>query len=103
MGHLGPKIAHSHNSGSAVRIVLTFCTIKGIKRDMGIALGNHISGFSEKKKKKKKLFGAIWHIVITLDLLSVSFQFCRTKGQKVHGSFISYFSRKNVIWAISSF
>ena len=92
MGHLGPKIAHSHNSGSAVRIVLTFCTIKGIKRDMGIALGNHISGFSEKKKKKKKkkkLFGAIWHIVITLDLLSVSFQFCRTKGQKVHGSFIS--------------
>ena len=102
MGHLGSKIAHSHNSGSAVRIVLTFCTIKGIKRDMGIALGNHISGFSE-KKKKKKLFGAIWHIVITLDLLSVSFQFCRTKGQKVHGSFISYFSRKNVIWAISSF
>ena len=54
MGHLGPKIAHSHNSGSAVRIVLTFCTIKGIKRDMGIALGNHISGFSGKKKKKKK-------------------------------------------------
>ena len=54
MGHLGPKIAHSHNSGSAVRIVLTFCTIKGIKRDMEIALGNHISGFSEKKKKKKK-------------------------------------------------
>ena len=71
MGHLGPKIAHSHNSGSAVRIVLTFCTIKGTKRDMGIALGNHISGFSA--KKKKKLFGAIWHIVITLDLLSVSF------------------------------
>ena len=52
MGHLGPKIAHSHNSGSAVRIVLTFCTIKGTKRDMGIALGNHISGFSAKKKKK---------------------------------------------------
>ena len=79
MGHLGPKIAHSHNSGSAVRIVLTFCTIKGTKRDMGIALGNHISGFSAKKKKKIYIyiyiyiFGAIWHIVITLDLLSVSF------------------------------
>ena len=28
----------SHNSGSAVRIVLQFCTMKGTKRDMEIIL-----------------------------------------------------------------
>ena len=28
----------SHNSGSAVRIVLQFCTMKGVKRDMEIIL-----------------------------------------------------------------
>ena len=28
----------SHNSGSAVRIVLQFCTMKGTKRDMEITL-----------------------------------------------------------------
>ena len=36
-------MVHSHNSGSAVWIVLLFCTMKGAKRDMGI-----INGFSEK-------------------------------------------------------
>ena len=35
---LGMKMAHSHNSGSAVRIVLQFCTIKGTKRYMKILL-----------------------------------------------------------------
>ena len=41
MGHfdLKPRIhILSHNSGSAVRIVLQFCTMKGTKRDMKIKL-----------------------------------------------------------------
>ena len=46
MGHLGPRMSHpvsrqdvrSHNSGSAVRIVLQFCTMKGAKSDMEIIL-----------------------------------------------------------------
>ena len=29
---LGPKIAHPHNSGSAGRIFLKFCTMKGANR-----------------------------------------------------------------------
>ena len=29
MGYLGPKIAHPHNSRSAGRIFLKFCTMKG--------------------------------------------------------------------------
>ena len=32
MGHFGPKIAHPHNSGSAERIFLKFCTMKGADR-----------------------------------------------------------------------
>ena len=31
MDHLGPKMAHPHNSGSVVRIVLQFYTIEGAK------------------------------------------------------------------------
>ena len=38
MGHLGPRTAHSHISGSAVSIVLQFCTMKGAKKDMKIIL-----------------------------------------------------------------
>ena len=37
MGHLGPKMAH-HNSGSAVRIFLKFCIMKGANRYMKILL-----------------------------------------------------------------
>ena len=29
MGNFGPKIAHRHNSGSAGRIFLKFCPMKG--------------------------------------------------------------------------
>ena len=58
---LGSKITHPHNSGSAGRIFLTFCTMKGVD----------INTFP-----KKILFGANepfwaqkWGILITLDLL----------------------------------
>ena len=32
MGRLDPKMAHCHNSGSAVRILLKFCIMKGANR-----------------------------------------------------------------------
>ena len=34
--YLGTKMVHPHNTGSTVRIVLQFCTMKGAKRDMEI-------------------------------------------------------------------
>ena len=51
MGHLGPRMAHTHNSGSTVRIALQFCTMKGAKRDKEINLMVFL---------KKILFRAIW-------------------------------------------
>ena len=38
MDHLGPKMAHPHNSGSAIRIVLQFRKMEGANRDMEIIL-----------------------------------------------------------------
>ena len=38
MGYLGPRMVHPHNSVSAVRIVLQFCTVKSAKRDKEIFL-----------------------------------------------------------------
>ena len=38
MGQLRPKMVHPHNSGTTVRIVLQYCTMKGAKRDMEIIL-----------------------------------------------------------------
>ena len=38
MGHFGPEMAHPHNSGSALRIVLKFCRMKGATRYMKILL-----------------------------------------------------------------
>ena len=35
---LGPKMAHPHNSGSALRIFLKFCRMKGANRYMEILL-----------------------------------------------------------------
>ena len=35
---LGPKMAHPHNSGSALRILLKFCRMKGVNRYMKILL-----------------------------------------------------------------
>ena len=35
---LGPKMAHPHNSGSALRIFKTFCRIKGANTYMEILL-----------------------------------------------------------------
>ena len=35
---LGPKIAHPHSSGSAGRIFLKFCTMKGANRQMRVIL-----------------------------------------------------------------
>ena len=35
---LGPKMAHPHNSGSALRSILKFCRMKGADRYMKILL-----------------------------------------------------------------
>ena len=51
MSHLGSKMVHPHNSGSAVRIVLQFHTMTGAKRDMEITLMIFL---------EKILFRAIW-------------------------------------------
>ena len=75
MGHLRPKMVHSHNSGSAVRIVLQCCTMKGAKQDMEIILMVFL------KEKKKVIWGNLvilaqkWCVLITSDLLQVFFFF----------------------------
>ena len=51
MCHIGTKMVRPDNSGSAVRIVLQFCTIKGSKRFMKIVLMVFL---------KKILYGTIW-------------------------------------------
>ena len=71
MGHLRPKMARPHNSGSAVRIVLQCCTMKGAKRDMEIILMVFL--------KKIDLgqfghFGPKMCVLITLGLLQVFFK-----------------------------
>ena len=47
---LGPEMAHPHNSGPALRILLKFCRIKGANRNMKILLVVFL---------RKKSFGAI--------------------------------------------
>ena len=37
-GPFKTQMVHPHNSGSAVRIVLQCCTMKGAKRDMEVIL-----------------------------------------------------------------
>ena len=48
---LSPKMGRPQNSGSAVRIALQFCTMKGAKREMEIILMVFL---------EKLLFAAIW-------------------------------------------
>ena len=69
MDHLGPKMAHPHNSGSAISIVLQFCTMEGANRDMEIILMFF--------QKQNLIWGNLvilakkWYNLITLDQLSV--------------------------------
>ena len=68
MGHLRHKMVHPHNSGSAARIVLQCCTMKGAKTDMEIILMVFL--------KKIDLgqfghFGPKMCVLITLGLLQV--------------------------------
>ena len=66
MDHLVPRMVHPHNSESAVRIVLQFCTMKEVKRDMEIIL------FFPKNLIQSNLviLAPKWYDPITLDLLS---------------------------------
>ena len=70
MGHFGPKIAHPHNSGSAVRIFFKFCPMKRVNRSMKVIMictikfcSGQIGVFWTQK----------WHILITLDWLEEFF------------------------------
>ena len=49
MGHLCPKMAHPDNSGSALRFVFKFCTMKGANKYMEIIF------------KKKSYSGKLGH------------------------------------------
>ena len=55
MSHLRPKVERAHNSGSAVRIVLQCCIMKGANRDMEVILMVFL------KTKKKKNLGQFGH------------------------------------------
>ena len=97
MGHLRPKMVHLHNSGTTVRIVLQYCTMKGAKRDMEIIL----MVFLEKKFN----LGQFGHfgpkMVHPHNFGSASDFFLilhSARGQEVHENFISCFLRKNLIW-----
>ena len=86
MGHLGPRMAHPHNSGSAVSIVLQFFE-RGQERHE-----NYFNGFSEKNfiEGNSIILVQKWYFVITLDLLSGFFLILHNKkGQEVHENFIS--------------
>ena len=96
MGHLRPKMVHPHHSGSAVRIVLQYCTMKGAKRDMEIILMVFL---------KKIFWGNLvilaqkWCVLITLDLLEGFLKILDSeRGKEVSENFISCFSRKNLSW-----
>ena len=75
MGHLRPKMARPHNSESAIRIVLQYCTMKGAKRDMEIIIMVFL--------KRKIIWGNLvifvqkWFVLITLDLFQVFFYFAQ--------------------------
>ena len=94
MNHLEPKMVHPHNSGSAVRIVLHFFTMKGTKRVKEIIL----IVFS----KKKYYLGQFGHfgpkMACPQNFGSVLRVFLWNKmGQEVHKHFISCFLGKNLI------
>ena len=104
MGHLGSRMSHpvsrqdvrSHNSGSAVRIVLQFCTMKGAKRDMGIILMVFL---------KEILFRAIWSFWNKNGMVSSSLWICSQifllillNKRDLHENFNSCFLRKNLVW-----
>ena len=99
---LGLKTVHPHNSGSAGRIFLKFCTMKGANRQMRLILIIF---------EKKKLFGVNgpfwtqkWHIVIILDPLQDFFKILHSeKGQQVDESNDNGFYQQKIVqdkWAI---
>ena len=98
MGHLGPKMVYSYNSRSAVRIVLQFCTMKGVKTDMEIVLivvlrksySGQFGHFGSKIVRPHKC-GSALRVFLILE---------NKRGQEVYENFISRFSKKFSIGAI---
>ena len=96
IGHFGPKMAHLHNFGSAIRNCCKSCTMKGANRYMGIIL----MAFP-----KKFLFGAngpfrtqngmSWQLwICSKDWFTVLHN---GKGQERHGNYINGFSEKSYL------
>ena len=87
-----------HNSGSTVKIVLQFCTMKEAKRDMGIIL---MVFWKEVLFRAIRLFGNknsmtssyLW-ICSQVFLLILH----NKRDHEVHENFIICFLRKNLIW-----
>ena len=86
-------MAHPDNSGSALRFVFKFCTMKGANKYMEIIF------------KKKTYSGKLGHFGPKMvrpynfgSPLRYIFYFAQQKGQEVHENCISCFSRKYLIW-----
>ena len=95
----------SHKSGSAVKIVFQFYTMKEVKRDMEIIL----MVFSEKnlivfKSNLVILEQKCYGVLFILNLLSGFLLILLNKrDQEVHENFFSCFLRKNLIWCNLTF
>ena len=100
---LSPKMAHPHNSGSAVRMFLKFCTMKGANRCIEIIL----MAFP-----KKNLVWGKWttwdpkHPHNSGSTVRIVLQFCTMKGAKRDMEIILTVFLKNIsfgaIWSFWS-
>ena len=90
MGHWGTGMVHLYYSGSAVRIVLQFCTVKGTKRDMEIILlfflqKDLIHGIFV-------IFAQKWYVIITFWICPWFFFLV------LHNMLLVVLFEKNLIW-----
>ena len=84
---LAPKMARPQNSGSALKIALQFCTMKGPKRDMEIILMVFL---------KKSYLEQLGHFSLKMVRphnfeSALTFFLHNKRGQEVHETFIGCF------------
>ena len=89
---LGSKMAHTHNSGSTLRIFSKFCTMKGANRFIEIML------MAFPKKILFQANGPFRTQIGTPSQLWICHQHCFTilhngRGQQRHGNYINVFSK----------
>ena len=91
MDHVGPKKkAHPHNFGSAVRIILKFCTIKGANREMKV-----IIMVCTKKNCSGQMGPKMTHPNNSGSALRIFLKFCRMKGSNRYMKILVVFREKN--------